>query len=114
MNNPVRNLRNPAELLDDLLDEEVTLEDLPESYRRIANLIGPEKAICLAAELGGSLLYIPKFEAVIRNIRDRKIKHEFDGSNYHELARKYGLSEAWVRDILREGSPAKPKQTRLF
>ena len=28
------------------------------------------------------------------------LKEEFDGSNYKELALKYGLTETWIRNIV--------------
>ncbi|NLI14569.1 Mor transcription activator family protein [Pelotomaculum propionicicum] len=88
--------------MNDLLNKEVTLEDLPESYKRIASIIGPENAIQLAMELGGSYLYIPKYDSVIKNVRDRMIRKEFTGFNVRDLAKKYCLSESWIRDILQD------------
>ena len=49
---------------------------------------------------GGTTIYIPKAESLERAARDQKIREEFDGGNYRELAAKYGLTERWVRFIL--------------
>jgi Mor family transcriptional regulator len=47
-------------------------------------------------------LYLPKLDALIRKIRDEKIRNEFNGGNYRELAIKYKLTEVWVRQIVDE------------
>ena len=51
---------------------------------------------------GGTFIYIPKIESLGRTVRDKMIKEEFDGSNYKELALKYGLTEVWIRNIVSE------------
>ena len=41
-----------------------------------------------------------KIESLEKTVRDELIKEEFDGSNYKELALKYGLTETWIRNIV--------------
>ena len=48
----------------------------------------------------GTSIYIPKIESLEKTVRDELIKEEFDGSNYKELALKYGLTETWIRNIV--------------
>ena len=88
----------------DRLSEELTLEMLPEGpYKQIAEAIGPENFYRLAEVVGGSTVYIPKPESLTRPVRDAHIKAEFNGYNHPELARKYGVTERWVRQLCGEG-----------
>ena len=54
----------------------------------------------LAAEKGGSTIYLAKGVAVWLSARDRQLCAEFRGDNYAYLARKYDLSEMRVRQII--------------
>lgn len=85
----------------DLLDR-VGIEDLDEEQRAVAELIGMENFRLLVRSFSGSSLYIPKIESLEKPIRDAMIREEFNGNNYRELGLKYGLTEAWIRDIVKE------------
>lgn len=79
------------------------LEALRGEQRQIAEVIGVENYLKLTREFGGTTIYIAKAEEIVkRNERDEKIREEFDGSNYAQLAVKYGLTEVWVRNIVSE------------
>lgn len=79
------------------------LEALREEQRQIAEVIGVENYLKLTREFGGTTIYIAKAEEIVkRNERDEKIREEFDGSNYAQLAVRYGLTEVWVRNIVSE------------
>lgn len=80
--------------------KELKPEDLPDPYRSLCEMIGLDNALKLADKYQGTAIYLPKLDAAIRKIRDDKIKEEFDGGNYRELARKYGLTEVWVRQLI--------------
>ncbi len=83
---------------------ELTPEMIPEGiYREIAEEIGVTNFIKLAELVGGSTFYIPKSESFLRPVRDLRIKQEFNGYNHAELAKKYNLSERWIREICGEG-----------
>ncbi len=89
---------------------------LSDEHKEIASVIGVEAFLRLCEHYGGSNLYIPKRDSVIRYVRDTEIKNEFDGGNYRKLARKYHLSESHVRKIV-ANSDAKylvHKQTDIF
>ena len=84
--------------------QELTTEMLPEGfYRRIAEAIGPENLVKLANVVGGSTFYLPRADAIVRPIRDARIKEEFNGSNFMELSRKYDVTERWVRRLCGTG-----------
>lgn len=80
--------------------KEVKPEDLPEGYRAVAHVVGVENALKLSEHLGGLPFYFPKIGSLIVKKRDLCIRREFNGANYRELARKYGLTETWVRRIV--------------
>lgn len=75
-------------------------EDLPGGYQAIAQVVGVANALKLSEQLGGLPFYFPKIGSLILKNRDQHIRREFNGANYRELARKFGLTESWVRRIL--------------
>lgn len=83
----------------DLLDY-VEMESLDEDQKKIAELVGMEGFRNLIRTFGGTSIYIPKVESLEKTVRDQRIREEFDGSNYKELAMKYGLTETWIRSIV--------------
>lgn len=87
----------------DDLSKDLTLEMLPETYQQIAEAIGTENFYKLAEVIGGATVYIPKPESLVRPIRDGRIKEEFNGYNHPLLAKKYGVTERWVRQLCGDG-----------
>lgn len=79
------------------------LDDLREEQKQIAAVIGVDNYLKLTRQFGGTNIYIAKAEEIVkRNERDENIKKEFNGSNYAQLAVKYGLTEVWIRNIVSE------------
>ena len=96
---PERRTQDMDELVKDL-----TLDIISEGlYRMIAEAIGTDNFYKLAEIVGGTTIYIPKPESLTRPVRDARIKKEFTGYNHQELARKYGVTERWVRRICGPG-----------
>ena len=62
-------------------------EDLPEFLQDLVEIMGIEAFINLIKEYGGSSLYIPNENSVLKPIRNRLIKKHFNGNNYKELAK---------------------------
>jgi Mor family transcriptional regulator len=79
---------------------EIKTEDLPSSYQEMVELIGFEATIKLADKYQGTGFYFHKLDTAIQEARNKRIKAEFTGGNHKELARKYRLSEVWIRQIL--------------
>lgn len=80
---------------------ELRIEELRDEQRQIAETIGVEAYIKLSKVFGGTTVYIAKAEEILRRrSRDEQIREEFDGSNYAQLAVKYGLTEVWIRNIV--------------
>ena len=78
----------------------LSLDDIPGEYRAACEIIGLEKALALARVFGGISLYVPKIEKLLRHIKYRLIRQEFNGRNHRQLAAKYGYSVKWVQMIV--------------
>ena len=91
---------------------EIPLESLPEEYQIVAELFGKAGALQLAKHSGGMRIYVPKLDTLIRNHRDARIRAEFNGFNHRDLARKYELSESWIREVVQRRP--QDEQTDLF
>ena len=86
--------------MNDELARDLTLEMLSsELYRQIAEAIGVDNLYKLAKVVGGATVYIPLADSLTRPVRDSRIKEEFNGYNHPELAKKYGVTERWVRQL---------------
>lgn len=90
------------------IDKLVSIDQLRDDQRQLAEIIGLESYKRLVKNYAGSFLYIQKIDSVLKDVRDNEIREKFDGGNYGELAREYDLAEATVRDIVAE----KRKQLR--
>lgn len=84
--------------------KDLTLDMIPEPYDHIAQVIGIENFINLTKIVGGTTMYVPKADNILKPVRDKKIKAEFNGYNHGQLARKYNLSERWIIEICGEGN----------
>lgn len=82
------------------------LDDLTGDHRELAEIIGLEAFKALVKNYSGTYIYIPKAEGITKPLRNKLIREEFDGGNYNELARKYGLTVITVRDIVSNGRRA--------
>lgn len=82
-----------------LLDN-LTLDDLDDEQRELADCIGLEAYKKLITTYAGSYVYVCKVETLTAELRNSIIKKEFNGYNYLDLARKYDLSERTIRYIV--------------
>ena len=96
----------------DRLARELTMETVPDAYQPLAEAIGVEALIALTGYAGGTTIYIPKEDGLLKQLREAKIKSEFNGYNIMELARKYNVSERWVRYLV--GAEQVAGQQSLF
>ena len=78
----------------------LTKEDVPEILQNLVDIMGIEAFIELIKQYGGSSLYIPNENSVLKPIRNRLIKKHFNGHNYKELAKEFKISEMQVRNII--------------
>ena len=71
--------------------DDIILEDLPDKYRWIVDVIGMTAFRNLCRMSGGSTLYIPMIKELAIHARNRHIVSDFTGKNHVQLAIKYGL-----------------------
>lgn len=83
-------------------NENITADDLQEQYRELAEIIGIENLMSLAKHYGGTQIYIPQVEMLLKNVKYKAIIEEFDGFNIKKLAKKYGVSESTVYRLVRD------------
>lgn len=82
--------------------DKITLEHIPEGlHRELAKVIGIENLLAVTDLIGGDTVYIMRREALTRSVRNQLIAEEFDGGNYTDLAKKYGVTTQWVRQIVK-------------
>lgn len=84
------------------LINELTEDDLTESQKYIASEMGMENFINISLKTGGGTFCFPNRRNLFKNAIYRRVRKEFDGSNYKELAAKYDISHSTVYNIIRE------------
>ena len=80
----------------------LTLDDLQEQHRLIAQAVGVEGLKQLTNAFGGTALYIPQKKELVKNKVYSMILKEYDGTNIRELAVEYGVSESTVYNVVRD------------
>lgn len=88
----------------------LTLDDLQENHREIAEVIGVDGLKLLSAVFGGVDLHIPKYKELVRGRAYRLIYEEYDGTNIKKLALKYDVCEATVYKIIRDRITGKSRR----
>lgn len=76
------------------------LEHLTGDQRELADTIGIDAYRKLLWTFAGQDIYIPTLDRLLIPIRDAAIKAEYKGYNTGSLARKYNLTERWIREIV--------------
>ncbi len=82
-------------------NECIRLDELKEQHREYAEMIGVENLIRLSEAYGGTSIYIPKIDDMLKSRKNAAIIREFDGGNIKQLARKYGVSERTVYRLVK-------------
>lgn len=82
--------------------ESLTVDDLQEQHRGIAEAVGVKGLISLTNTFGGSSIYIPQKRELVKNRVYQKILQEYDGTNIKELAVRYNVCESTVYNIVRD------------
>ena len=73
--------------------DRLIIDMIPERYRQLAEITGIQPLLTLAAQYGGSNLYIPKVDALT-------------GYNAEQLAQEFDLTVRWVQEICKDAPPA--------
>ena len=79
--------------------EFLTESDVPDSVKDVVEVIGMDAFKSLVKFAGGSNLYIPNESSIVKSFRNKKIRESFNG-DYKAISRKFGISEAQVRNIV--------------
>lgn len=77
----------------------LTRDDLPTGVMDIVDTIGMDAFKDLVKLAGGGNVYIPNEASLVKSYRNKKIREEFKG-DYRSIARKFGISEVQVRNIV--------------
>ena len=79
----------------------ISLDDLSDRQREIAEVIGIENYIKLSKRFGGEdSVYIQKYSEIIKSVRNKEIRKKYnDGHNISELAKIYNLSVRYIRKL---------------
>lgn len=81
--------------------KELKPEELPTPYSQILEKYGIDAVIFLSKLVGGSYMYFPKIERLCTYKRNIEIKKEYNGFNIKELAKKHGVTDIRIRQILK-------------
>lgn len=87
-------------MMDETVLGMVEVLDLPEGCRDLVDVVGLEVVMDIVDYCGGGSMYFPSRGAVVKNARNRVIRKKFDGGNYRELGRAFGISDTQVRSIV--------------
>lgn len=82
--------------------KEIAVEDLPEEFGGLAEIIGLENVIKVMAYFEGREKYFPKTEGAFRHVRDRVIRKRWRKHNINELAREFNLTNTQIREIVKD------------
>lgn len=82
--------------------ESLTVDDLQEQHRGIAEAVGIAGLISLTDMFGGSSIYIPQKKELVKNRVYRNILQAYDGTNIKELAVRYNVCESTVYNIVKD------------
>ncbi|GER92671.1 hypothetical protein A45J_0389 [hot springs metagenome] len=80
--------------------DNLNIEDLPEPYSEMAELIGIENALKIAEHFGKQQIYFKSLKEIIAERKRQYIVENFNGVNHAELARVTDYSVQYVYEIL--------------
>lgn len=82
--------------------DDLRIEDLPEPYSEMAELIGIKNTLKIADHFGKQQIYFKSLKEIISERKRRYIIDNFNGVNHAELARITDYSLQYVYEILAE------------
>jgi Mor family transcriptional regulator len=76
-------------------------EDAPnENVKDLIDVVGFDAVLKMSEVYGGEYIYYPKYDSWCAGERNRRIKREFNGCNYRELSKRYGVTPLYCREII--------------
>lgn len=82
------------------------MEQLNGIYEELVCLVGMEMTLRIYGHFKGQQVTFP-IRLLSRSYVADRIAKEYNGRNLPELSRKYGYSERWIRELLRDTSRQK-------
>lgn len=82
-----------------LLMNDINKDQLNGIYADLCTLIGLEKTLVLYSSFKGEQITFP-MRLISKEYSAQKILERYDGTNLKSLAKEYGYSERWVREII--------------
>jgi Mor family transcriptional regulator len=80
--------------------ENISVKALPNQCQEFLQCMDIQTLVSFMEYFGGTSVYVPKVQSVLREVKKDSIIREYNkGLSYRELARKYKLSERWIREI---------------
>lgn len=80
--------------------DSITIDDFQDKHKELARIIGIDNMIALSDYYGGTPLYIPKKEELLKLKNYKAISKEFNGTNMKALAKKYKVSKSTIYNIV--------------
>lgn len=78
------------------------IDAMNDVYREMADLIGYDNAIMIYTHFKGQQITFPVKLFKSEHIKEL-LKQQYDGTNAKKLARTYGYSERWIKELLKKG-----------
>jgi len=91
---------------EDEMGEKIEISALHHFYRGLSELVGVESMLKIYHQYKGMQMTIPT-HLYDRTLAAKKVRAEYTGQNQQELARKYGYSQKWIRQVTRESENQK-------
>lgn len=70
-------------------------------YDEIMKIHGFDAVYEFVDLFGGCTIYVPYARKIFSGCLEEEARREYNGHNMHQLSKKYGFSERWLRDALR-------------
>ncbi|MBF0487877.1 MAG: hypothetical protein HQK98_06925 [Nitrospirae bacterium] len=94
---------------------DIMIDDLPEKYRQMAELIGIESVLRLEESYQGEQFYFSSLSKLITQKKKEFVKARFTGNNHKELAKEMGFAVRFIYKLLsRTKQSADARQGKLF
>lgn len=78
------------------------IDALNDVYREIADLLGYDDALVLYTHFKGQQITFPIKLFNSEHIK-KLLKQQYNGKNAKKLAKAYGYSERWIKELLKKG-----------
>lgn len=86
----------------DTIKDKITIEDLDEAKQDVASVIGIDNYIRLCEEFGGTSLFFPKIDGLVKKRVYKKVVELKDIMPKYQIAKMLGLSTSTVYKIINE------------